>query len=263
MKKEIIILAITVLGVLFFTNCDKETKERESRAYSSELYPHTTELNMTNSKVDIEARYPPNETPDSTKIHLSTQANPEGITVYGQPKESKYWDGNTHIEMRTTISVEIAKVNRKEYNQIIIDPDGDQLKISVDDGVYTKTYNVNTKPFPMITFWTFVDESNNEASLFLYDIQLDSTSTPTVKITSDSDPQGFELHPDYTDPLIYSWPKAFPNYISDFYFNSSGQSDAGNKTIGVKEGEKIYVEYNGKTYFITAFNECHWPMEEQ
>lgn len=263
MKREVIIVVITVLGVLFFTNCDKEIKERESRAYSSELYPQCTELNMTNSTVDIVACYPPDDAPDSTKIHLTTQANNEGITVYAKPEESEYWDGNTHVEMRSTLSVEIAKVNREEFNQIMVEPDGDQLKISVDDGAYTKAYNVNTKPFPMITFWTFVDESNNEASLFLFDIQLDSASTPVVKITSDSDTQGFDLHPNWNDPLKYSWPMAFPNYISDFYINSSGQSNAANKVIGVKEGEKIYVDYNGKTYFLTAFDECHWPMEEQ
>ncbi len=265
MKKYTPLVLLLALTMLSLSNCTKEKiKDRENKSYSAEAYLDFNELNMSNTEVNIEAQYPPNETPEQTIIHLSTNANPEGITLTATPEESEVWLGykETMKEMRSTIRVEAAHVNRAEYNQIAVADAGDTLFIDVDNGSYTISYPVNMDFFTNITFWTFADPSNTEATLFLYDVSQGKTDEPVVHISSDSDVNGFDLKPQYNDPLIYSWPSAFHNFTADFYVNKSGISDPANKKIGVKEGEKIYVTYRNEVFYLTAFEEIHWPMSK-
>lgn len=263
MNKYAPLLLLLALTMLSLSNCTKEEiKNRENKAYRSEAYLDFDELNMSNSEVTIQAQYPPNETPEQTVIHLSTNANPEGITLTAIPEENEVWLGYKEKmkEMRSTIRVEAAHVNRAEYNQIAVADGGDTLFIDVDNGSYTTSYPVNMDFFPQITFWTFVDPTNTEATLFLYDISQGKTDEPVVHISSDSDVTGFDLKPEYNDPMIYSWPRAFHSFMGDFYVDKSGNSDPANKKIGVKEGEKIYVTYRNEVFYLTAFEEIHWPM---
>lgn len=266
MKKITLFMLLASMLVISLSNCtEQEIKQRETTEYGSSLYLDSLQLNMTNPDVDIEARYPPGEEPGKTKIHISTNANPDGMTFSAIPEESEYWEafGDKWEEMKSTITVQVAEENREEYRQIKVNPNGDQLTINVDDGAYVKTYPVNMRYFTTITFWTFVDPTNTEATLFLYDISKGSQDSPSVNISSDSDPTGFNMTTEYIDPMIYGHPAPFHNYTVDFYVTNSGQSNPSSKTLQVNEGEKIYVKYRDKTFYMTAFHEIHWPMPAQ
>ena len=263
MKRFFLMMIVVAMLALSYTNCtEQEIKQRESTEYGTELYLDSLELNMAYPDVDVEARYPPGKEPHQTKIHVSTNANPKGMTFTAIPEESEYWEafGDKWEEMRSTLTFQVAEENREEYRQIKVDPNGDQVTINFDDSAYIKTYPVNMRYFTQITFWTFVNPTNREATLFLYDISKDSLNSPEIHISSDSDPNGFDMTTDYEDPMIYSHPAPFHNYNVDFYFTTSGPSDPSAKTLLVKEGDKIYVEYRNKTFYLTAFNEIHWPM---
>lgn len=265
LKLSLILASIVVLA-FSFQSCLKyyeEEKERENTAYSLDLqYSFVSELNLYNTEINLEAQYPPSTAPEKTIIKITSIADTTGLIYEISPEDNTTYNnfGDTWHEKRSILKLNIAERTSLEHKQIKVNIDQDVVHVDIDNGAFTQDLVVNSEPVFHIAFWNLVDENNTEATIFYYDPSLGSGAKPVVRLFSDADPTGFSIALDYNDPMAYTTPLPFTSYTADFYYNKTGVSNPSTYTIGAFEGQNIYIEYNGKTYYIQCFEEWHYPM---
>ena len=261
MKKLFLLVCISI--ILSFSNCKEDKDEnRTITEYRVEVDEGLRALNLYNNELEIRALYPPDNFPEVTTVRVYSVADSVGLQFNITPENGEFFQGGTrYLEMESRIKIEVAERTSLKNNQIRVGKGNDRIYLDIDNGRHTVSIPVETDPVLKMTFWSLGgDPTNNTATLFLYDLDLNYLSRPSIRIFSDYDPVGFMMRCDYNDPYKYQVPAPFASYTADFSYNEFGPTVPMQYMIAAAQGERIFVEYMDRVYYAVCFQWSNIPM---
>jgi hypothetical protein len=261
MKKLFLLVCISI--ILSFSNCKEDKDEnRNITEYRVTVDEELKALNLYNNELEIRANYPPDNFPEETTIRIYTVADTAGLFYKIIPENSEYFQGGIrYLEKESRLKIKVAERTSLENNQILVGKGNDRIYLDIDNGRYTVSIPVETEPAVKMTFWSLGgDPTNNTGTVFLYDLDLNYLSRPSLRIFSDRDPVGFMLTSDYNDPYKYQVPAPFESYTADFSYNEFGPTIPWQFMIAAEQGERIYIEYMDRVYYAVCFEWSSIPM---
>lgn len=239
-KLFIPLLALVISGAII-SSCKKENKEKDLKQNQLAM---TSELDLMNNELEINGRFTPDDPIGGTAVvKITSSADPEGFTFNADVTDRTYVDGNTDYKYRGFYEKVYAgsKTNANE-RFIKVDPNGDDIKINVEDGSLNGTASVDCKN-------TFVcDYGFSSFSMEIYTYSSTGDEREALKISSDRVPKQCLVRFEFDESY-----KGFGKFTQDLTLQDADFSvfSNGSYYIGFKQDSTdiLYMQYKDEKSF--------------
>ncbi len=233
-KLFIPLLALVISGAIF-SSCKKENKEKDLKQNQLAM---TSDLDLMNNELEINGRFTPDDPIGGTAVvKITSGADPEGFTFNADITESEYTDGSTDYKYRGFFEKVYAASKTNANERLIkVDPNGDEIKVDVEDGSLDGTASVDCKK-------TFIcDYGFGGFSMEIYTYTSRGDEREALKISSDRVPKQALVRFDFDDSY-----KGFGKFKQNLTLHDADFSvfSNGSYYIGFKQDSTdiLYMQY--------------------
>lgn len=263
MKKNLKILSLLLLAMIFIYSCQKEEMSLENpelrlNSYLSEGNP----LNCSQSELEVYCKIAPEDANNNQiTVKYTSEADPTGIEITYDLEDGDYTDGSTkYLYKKFSDKIYAANHTDAENKYLKVAPDGDIINVVVGENIVSNTFIFDGEDIITCTYWSL-----SEATIFIYGYNFDGTENLKIQAWTTRDNQPIDIDLNFNNPAQYQVAPQFSNYDYNINFVDSWSSIP-DTLLGVYPPEDkpdtLFFKYNNKTYFSVYNSNTHLPLEE-
>lgn len=249
-KLFIPLLALVISGAIF-SSCKKENKEKDLKQNELAM---SSDLDLMNNELIVNGRFTPDDGIGGTAVvKITSGADPDGFTFNADVTDREYADDGTTYKYRGFYeSVYAANKTNQEKRLIKVDPNGDEIKVDVEDGSLSGTTSVDCKK-------TFIcDYGFGGFSMEIYTYTSTGDEREALKISSDRVPKQALVRFDFDESY-----KGFGKFTQDLTLHDADYSvfSNGSYYIGFKQDSTdiLYMQYKD----VKSFELNPYELDEE